>query len=398
MFVRFAYEYVCGCFQVLMILFVRRKVCAIPKADFADWPSVLACPKRSLMFVQVSGWQIKSRLTPSHCVAHCADFHRHGNQSQFSSIGDGVTQQPLRYMWAKKCQKPFSAVIVQDAVKSRMIQLRPTLLCALKESGRRVRHSEIKRWHSHEIVVLGTVSAANICKLWNTATLLRQRIPIESGWGFNSRPYNMSTIELSLMNGIQLISVPQSQTLPAPVQLTERKTMTTGCESCQTCNWHLQHSNFCTESMTKVMKNWELFVCLLAENGAGEWVSANTPLRSGWGLPTFAIDRTPRFECLHRCSTKQDPLSTGWLVKLNKGLNTNCVSISFRLIAETFISEFLSIDRSWSGSAFWASANGLSNQGLRLRSELTHQSSAKVKVSSLTFGNLVSKCSSDCKN
>lgn len=177
-----------------------------------------------------------------------------------------------------------------------------------------------------------------------------------------------------------------------------KKTMTTGCESCQTCNWRLEHSNFCTESMTKVMKNWELFVCLLAENGAGEWVSANTPLRSGWGLPTFAIDRTPRFECLHRCSTKQDPLSTGWLVKLNKGLNTNCVSISFRLIAETFISEFLSIDRSWSGSAFWASANGLSNQGLRLRSELTHQSSAKVKVSSLTFGNLVSKCSSDCKN
>ncbi len=70
------------------------------------WPWVLAGPKRSLLFVQVSVWQIKSRLSPSHCVAHCADFHRHGNRSQFSSAGDGVTEQPLRYMWEKN-QKTF---------------------------------------------------------------------------------------------------------------------------------------------------------------------------------------------------------------------------------------------------------------------------------------------------
>ena len=280
MFVRFAYEYVCGCFQVLMILFVRRKVCAIPKADFADWPSVLACPKRSLICVQVSGWQIKSRLTPSHCVAHCADFHRHGNQSQFSSAGDGVTEQPLRYMWAKKCQKPFSAVIVQDAVTSRMIHLRPTLLCALKESGRRVRHSEIKRWHSHEIVILGTVSAANICKLWNTATLLRQQIPIESGWGFNSRPYNMSTIELSLMNGIQLISVPQSQTLPAPVQLTERKQWRLGAKAVRPA---IGVYNIQTFALSPWRRWWKIGNCLCVSWQKMELGSGSAPTHP-WDL------------------------------------------------------------------------------------------------------------------
>ena len=310
MFVRFAYKYFCRCFQVLMRdLSGEKSVPIVPKADFADWPWVLAGPKRSLLFVQVSVWQIKSRLSPSHCVAHCADFHRHGNRSQFSSAGDGVTEQPLRYMWEKN-QKTFlcrdctgCCQVENDTIEA------DASLCPqrIQQKGPPFRNQTVAlSWNVvlgwSRYLLLQTMKYCNPIKTtntnWKRLRMQFQTLQHERDWAVTDEWYRTNLRRLK-PNAIS-------------TSATNRK---------KNDDWVRKLSNLQSVHWVHDEGNEKLGIVCVSPGRIRSWKvgGQETQQRSG-GLPTFAIDRTPRFECLHRCSTKQDPPSTGWFIKLNKGL------------------------------------------------------------------------------